>query len=184
MLQAGAPGELTESIHAAGYAVREERRRSHRLSGIWRRSDQSGHGSRLRVERRGLLGPTRLRSLSESPGQLRPRGNLRQARHRHVGSGRRASRPRSAHGRSASGDGRRRHGAGGAARDFGRRAAVRSCSPQPTPTVAAHWSLYGSFSRFSYWFPTEEALAAVLQLCRAVMGHRRQRAEVRALARK
>src|SRR4051812_26155123 len=32
--------------------------------------------------------------------------------------------------------------------------------PRPIPTAAGRWALYGSFSRFSYWFPTEEALQA------------------------
>ena len=44
--------------------------------------------------------------------------------------------------------------------------------------------LYGSFSRFAYWFPTEEALASFLRLRREVLGHRWQRAKIRALARK
>ena len=43
--------------------------------------------------------------------------------------------------------------------------------------------LYGSFARFSSWFPTEEALAAVFRLCRSSLGQRRQLALVRALAR-
>src|SRR5207248_11604575 len=54
--------------HAAGYAVREERRCARCVSGVWRWSDQSGYGSRVRIEYRKLLGPTRLGSLSESIG--------------------------------------------------------------------------------------------------------------------
>src|SRR3954454_18921974 len=54
--------------HAAGYAVREERRCARCVSGVWRWSDQSGYGSRVRIEHRKLLGPTRLGSLSESIG--------------------------------------------------------------------------------------------------------------------
>lgn len=42
--------------------------------------------------------------------------------------------------------------------------------------------LYGSFSRFSYWFATEEALAAFFGYVEAGLGHRRQRQSSRPLA--
>ena len=67
--------------------------------------------------------------------------------------------PRRAHGRSARGDGRGRHGAGRAARHLGRRAALHPVCGHLSDRCRA-LVLYGSFSRFSYWFPTEEALAA------------------------
>ena len=43
--------------------------------------------------------------------------------------------------------------------------------------------LYGSFARFSSWFPTEEALAAFFRLCRSILGHRWQLAPLCAIAR-
>lgn len=92
VVQPGQSGELAGPSHAAGYAIRQKRRCPHRLPVIWRWSDQSGYGSGVRVERRELLGPARSGSLFKSSGQLRPRGNLRQARDRHVRSGGRASR--------------------------------------------------------------------------------------------
>ena len=41
--------------------------------------------------------------------------------------------------------------------------------------------LYGSFARFTSWFRTEEAFAAVLRLCRSGVGQRRQLALLCAL---
>jgi hypothetical protein len=38
----GNPGRLKEAVDAAGYALRQKRRRQHRLPSFWRGSDHSG----------------------------------------------------------------------------------------------------------------------------------------------
>jgi len=109
----------SRSGHAAGNAIRQERRRQHRLPGGRERSARPGLCHGLGLEPRLLLGGALVRPVSHSPGIVLAPDPVRQARDRPVRPG---PRIRTAHARAADGRRPRRHGCRGHAA----RRAVRS----------------------------------------------------------